>query len=212
MYMDLTHTIEQTMPFYPGTEAPKITQKNTVDIDGFAEVEISFFSHTGTHMDAPAHMVIGGKTLDEYPIGHFFGKAFLLDLRDGIPDLASLTQLKPQLESVDFIILYTGWSDYWGEKQYFEDFPVLPLEHVNWLLNLGIKGFGMDTISIDPVNTTTFDNHHAVFQAGGTITENLTNLSNIGHPVFDIIMLPLKNKNSDGISIRAVAVVEDHQL
>ncbi|MBV1756709.1 MAG: cyclase family protein [Dethiosulfatibacter sp.] len=208
MYIDLTHTIEQNMPFYPGTGAPKIKQKNTVDIDGFAEVEISFYSHTGTHMDAPAHMVKGGMTLDEYPIEHFFGKAFLLDLREGIPYLDTLIQLKPELESVDFIILYTGWSDYWGEKRYFVDFPILPLEHVNWLMSLGIKGFGVDAISIDPVDTTTFENHHAVFSKGGTITENLTNLNAIISPFFDIIMLPLKNKNSDGISIRAVAVVD----
>lgn len=208
MYIDLTHMIEKNMPFYPGTGAPKITQKNTVETDGFAEVEICFYSHTGTHMDAPAHMVKGGKTLDEYPVEHFFGKAFLLDLRDGIPDLNVLLKLKSQLETVDFIILYTGWSDYWGDERYFKDFPVLPIEHVNWLLSLGIRGFGMDAISIDPVDTVTFENHHAVFSNNGTITENLTNLSAIKSLIFDIIMMPLKNKNSDGISIRAVAVVD----
>jgi kynurenine formamidase len=209
MYIDLTHTIEQNMPFYPGTGAPQITQKNTVETDGFAEVEISFYSHTGTHMDAPAHMIKGGMTLDEYPIEHFFGKAFLLDLRNGLPDLDKLTQMKTRLEAIDFVILHTGWSDYWGEAQYFRDFPVLPIEHINWFLSLGIRGFGMDAISIDPVDTTTFENHHAVFLKNGTITENLTNLSAIISPFFDIIMLPLKNKNSDGISIRAVAVVDE---
>jgi kynurenine formamidase len=117
--------------------------------------------------------------------------------------------MKTRLEAIDFVILHTGWSDYWGEEKYFQDFPVLPLEHINWFLGLGIRGFGMDAISIDPVNTSTFENHHAVFRKNGTITENLTNLSVIISPFFDIIMLPLKNKNSDGISIRAVAVVDE---
>lgn len=58
--IDLTHTIEENMPVYPGTEPPKIVEATTVEVEGFAEKLLTLFSHTGTHMDAPAHMLKRG--------------------------------------------------------------------------------------------------------------------------------------------------------
>ena len=57
--MDLTQTIGETMPVYPGTEQPKLTQTNTIEKDGFKETLLRMYSHTGTHMDAPAHIFPG---------------------------------------------------------------------------------------------------------------------------------------------------------
>ena len=69
------------MPVYPGTEPPILEEANTITRDGFAEKKLSLFSHTGTHMDAPAHMIPNGRTLDSYPVEEFFGRAVMLDLR-----------------------------------------------------------------------------------------------------------------------------------
>lgn len=65
--MDLTQTIGETMPVYPGTEQPKLTQTNTIEKDGFKETLLRMYSHTGTHMDAPAHIFPGAPTLDALP-------------------------------------------------------------------------------------------------------------------------------------------------
>lgn len=54
--IDLTHVIESTMPVYPGTEPPTFEPANTYEKDGFKETRISMFTHTGTHMDPPAHL------------------------------------------------------------------------------------------------------------------------------------------------------------
>ena len=54
--IDLTHVIEGSMPVYPGTEPPVFTSANTYEKDGFKETKISMLTHTGTHIDPPAHL------------------------------------------------------------------------------------------------------------------------------------------------------------
>ena len=65
--LDLTHTIRAEMPVYPGTEPPELTTANTYAADGFQETLLRMYSHTGTHIDPPAHLFAGARTLDRYP-------------------------------------------------------------------------------------------------------------------------------------------------
>ena len=80
--IDLTHVICETMPVYPGTEPPKFTPANSYEVDGFKETLISMFTHTGTHMDPPAHLYADRTTLDQFPASQFIGKALVIDCRD----------------------------------------------------------------------------------------------------------------------------------
>lgn len=73
--IDLTHTIREGMPVYPGTEPPLLEPANSYEKDGFRETRLTMFSHTGTHMDAPAHLFAGRTTLDAFPAGQFIGQA-----------------------------------------------------------------------------------------------------------------------------------------
>ena len=103
--IDLTHTISPDMLVYPGTEPPVLTTESTIEETGFLEKKITMFSHTGTHMDAPAHIIKDAKTLDLLPIEQFYGKAFLLDLLKAKTDLKSETidikELEPHQESIE---------------------------------------------------------------------------------------------------------------
>ena len=63
--IDLTHSIHEHMPVYPGTEQPRIITGCSIEKDGFLEKKLTFYSHTGTHMDAPAHMLKDGKCLEK---------------------------------------------------------------------------------------------------------------------------------------------------
>ena len=51
--LDLTHTIAENMPVYPGTETPIFAGANTYEKDGFKETKLTMYTHTGTHMDRP---------------------------------------------------------------------------------------------------------------------------------------------------------------
>ncbi len=65
--LDLTHKIKENMPVYPGTEGPKFIPANTYEKDGFKETLLQMYTHTGTHMDPPAHLYPGRTTLDQFP-------------------------------------------------------------------------------------------------------------------------------------------------
>ena len=80
MIIDLSHILEDGMPVFPGSPDPVFEQMFTVAEDGFAEKKINIFTHLGTHIDAPAHMLKNGETLDILPVNVFFGKALRIDL------------------------------------------------------------------------------------------------------------------------------------
>lgn len=59
--IDLTHTIKENMPVYPGTDPPKLIPANSYEQDGFKETLLQMYTHTGTHMDPPAHILKEGQ-------------------------------------------------------------------------------------------------------------------------------------------------------
>ncbi len=206
--IDLTHLIEPDMPVFPGTEPPIFIPANTIEKDGFAEKRISFFSHTGTHVDSPAHMLAGGKTLDNYDVSTFVGQAFLLDATDcpgGYINLEQLLPFKEQIQNSNLLVIRTGWSKYWGKESYFEGFPALTPESAEWIVAQGIRGIGIDAISIDQMGLD-FPVHNILFASGVLVIENLTNLDLLEQE-FTFIYLPLKIIDADGAPARAIAIL-----
>jgi len=208
MYIDLTHIIDEEMPVYPGTEKPVLDRTYNIKEYGFSETMIKMFSHTGTHIDSPSHMIENAKMLETYDIDYFIGQAYILDISEGVPSLKELERLKAEFDGINYIILKTNWSAKWGLKEYYEDFPVLSVEVTKYLLDLGIRGIGIDAISVDPVGSEAFENHMLIFDKECIIIENLTNLDKINSSRVEIMAMPLKLKDSDGISARVVAKIK----
>lgn len=207
--LDLTHLITPDMPVYPGTEPPVLEAANTVAKDGFAEKLLRMYSHTGTHIDAPAHMLSGGATLDRMEAGQFVGTACVIEAGGAEAIGVELLEAHRSLaEGCDFILFRTGWSRFWGDPRYFEGFPVPTLEAARWLADRGLKGVGFDAISIDPVGSTDFPNHFTIFRAGMLCIENLTGLEPLAGRRFLFSCLPLKLEDADGSPVRAVAILE----
>ena len=205
--VDLTHPIEAGMPVFPGTETPVLAEANTIARDGFAEKKLSLYSHTGTHMDAPAHMIPGGRTLDSYPIESFFGRAVLLDFSarelEGI-ELADLLPYAGDLQGARFLVVRTGWGSRWGSPAYFAGFPALSAEAAGWLARSGVDGLGTDAISIDRMDDPAFPVHHVLLGAGLFAVENLANLELLpAH--FEMGCFPMAIREADGAPARVVA-------
>lgn len=206
---DLTHIICSNMPVFPGTEQPIFEKANTLEKDGFQEAKITMYSHTGTHIDAPAHMMSDGPYLDNLDIEHFIGNATILDFSNIRVRTINIDSLKPyeeKIKNVEFIIIKTGWSKFWGEKKYYEGFTSLSEESATWLSQFNLKGIGIDAISIDDMDSTTFAVHKILMPKNIIIIENLTNLDSISNEYFILSILPLKNKNADGSPVRAISI------
>lgn len=207
--IDLTHLIDSDMPVFPGTEKPIIKKANTLENDGFKEAIFTMFSHTGTHIDSPAHMLKNGFSLNKFDLQKFIGKATVIDFstnKKKLIDINDLKKYKNKIQSVDFLIIKTGWSNFWGEKRYFKDFPSLSENAAKWITKFNLKGIGIDAISIDDMDSKTFKVHKILMLNNIIIIENLTNLNSINEEYFTLSIMPLKIKDSDGAPIRAVGI------
>ncbi|MEA4889950.1 MAG: cyclase family protein [Clostridiaceae bacterium] len=111
-----------------------------------------------------------------------------------------------ELWDADYLVLSTGWEKYWGMKEYFSDFPVLSEDAVDYILKLGLKGIGTDTMSVDRMNSTDFPVHHKLMANHLVIIENLCNLTPVRGKTVLFAALPLKFRLSDGAPVRAIAV------
>ena len=198
-YIDLTHTITENMPVYPGTEKPVLEK---LEIDGYRETLFHMFSHTGTHMDAPYHVFKDGRKLEDYSIEEFTGRAVVIDIPQGTKSIEP-EMLKPA-EGFGFVLLRTGWGGKWGMDEYFDGFPVLSLKAAEYLAGLGLKGIGLDCISVDAVGVAELPVHRVILGSGMLIIENLACLEKLPAEV-NFTALPLKYADSDGCSVRAFA-------
>ncbi|SIO39008.1 cyclase family protein [Halodesulfovibrio marinisediminis] len=206
--VDLTHTITEDMPVYPGTDAPIIEQGTTVAKEGFAEKKLTFFSHVGTHMDAPAHIFEDKKTLDALPVSTFTGPACVIDVSGQAHITLDFLKLhEDRIGHCDFVIFSSGHEKHWGTEAYFSPFPTLDEEAAKWISTQNLKGLGIDAISFDTMDVTTLFIHEILLGNGLVLIENLKNLDQIKDPIFTFVALPLKIVESDGSPIRAIAIL-----
>ena len=212
--IDLTHTISENMPVYPGTERPKLAVANTYEEHGFKETLLTMFSHTGTHMDSPAHLFAHRTTLDSFPVGQFVGKGLVIDCSD-LNEGQRITMkyiegVKEKAGQAEFILFYTGWDVRWGTSSYFGDYPYITEEVAEYLIRSKKKGVGLDMIGIDPISDENLTIHKKLFSGSEIVViENLTGLKEIGSELFTFCALPMKYENSDGAPIRAIAIIND---
>lgn len=212
--IDLTHTISENMPVYPGTDTPKLEVASTYEESGFKETLLSFFSHTGTHMDAPSHIFEQRTTLDAFPVEQFIGKGLVIDCSNlGEGQRITMKQIetvKERANQAEFLLFYTGWDKHWGTDTYFGDYPAITEEVADYLILTKKKGVGLDVIGIDPITDENLTIHHKLFaETEMVVIENLTKLGEIGNELFTFYALPLKYENADGAPIRAVAVLNE---
>jgi len=208
--IDLTHFISEDMPVYPGTEGPKLTPANTYEKDGFKETLMAMYTHTGTHMDPPAHLFAGRTTLDQFPVDQFIGLALVIDctaLKDGerVP-LELITRYGCKADEAEFLLFRFGWDKHWGTPAYFGNYPCLSDEAVDYIIHTRKKGVGLDVIGIDPIDDIHLTIHRKLFAANEIVViENLMNLDQVVDDLFWFMALPLKHVDADGSPIRAIA-------
>lgn len=199
-YLDLTHTFMAQMPVYPGDTPPVLKQEGDFASDLCIHFELTSSMHVGTHVDAPLHMLAGGKKLSDFPVEHFIGKGFLLDGRGvALVDVNLLEGI--DLQGAEMLLVHTGWSRKFRDADYYEGFPVLTNAFAEKVASLGLKMVILDTPSPD---TAPYEVHKILLAADVLIVENATNFEYLEGKSFKIFALPPKF-DWEGAPIRVVA-------
>jgi kynurenine formamidase len=212
--VDLSVQLVSGMTVFPGDPSVEIGPALTIERDGVNVLALHIGSQTGTHLDAPSHVLAHGPRLDELPLERFIGPAVVADVRDAGPgEPISWEQLAPvhgALHPGAVLLLHTGWSVYFDDLARYRAHPWLSPDAATRIVAAGVLTVGLDALNIDAtpddLDRIRFDTHQVILGAGGVIVENLTGLeavSSLREPVVSV--LPLNLPGADGAPVRAVA-------
>jgi len=211
-YLDLTLTVSESIPNFPGSPSPQFLLWSTIKDEGY-NLELLFLSsHTGTHIDAPYHFVKNGKKIHQIPISRLIGEGTLIKIKKlknqliTKKDLITFEKKNGKIPNFSSVIFFTDWQKNLNKKFYFTDNPGLSKPAISYLVSKKINLVGIDSPSIDPGNKKSFSAHKILASNNILIVENLSNLGKIPAPKFDFIILPLKLKDATGSPVRAIAI------
>ena len=212
--IDLTLTISEEIPTFPGSPQPNFINWETLEKDGY-NLELLFLSsHTGTHIDAPYHFLKNGQKIHQIVTRRLVTEAVLIKIRKGANQSITKTDIQKfekkhgKIDDGSTVIFYTGWQKNLKNESYFLKNPGLAVSAAKYLALKKINLVGIDSPSIDLGKDSKFSVHHILAKSGILIVENLTNLEKINSEMFHLIVAPLKLKNATGSPVRAMALTD----
>ena len=212
--IDLTLTISEEIPTFPGSPQPNFINWETLEKDGY-NLELLFLSsHTGTHIDAPYHFLKDGQKIHQIVTRRLVTEAILIKIRKGAnqsitkDDIQKFERKYGKIDDGSTVIFHTGWQKNLKKESYFLRNPGLAVSAAKYLASKKINLVGIDSPSIDLGKDSKFSVHHILAKNGILIVENLANLEKINSEMFHLIVAPLKLKNATGSPVRAMALTD----
>jgi arylformamidase len=210
--VDLTHAFRNGMPVFPGLPEPSFDPIAKVEDDGYAMTRYAMLNHIGTHVDAPAHQIAGGDTLDEIGLERLVTDAVTIDVSHRRPHgPIPLAELEPHLERIrqgDIVLLNSDNARNYGSDAYWTGWSYPDADAARALIERGVSAIGFDGPSADPVDSTTFDLHRVWLGAGRMILENVANLDQLPARA-QVVVAPMKVAAANGAPARIFALLPD---
>jgi arylformamidase len=208
--LDISVPISPTLPVWPGDSAIVLEQFRAISKgDSSTDSRLACSVHAGTHVDAPAHFIENGATVEQLPLDVLIGKATVVErLNDNIitPEIIEAQTLSAETERLLFKTKNSAlWTD--PAHQFNPDFVALSAESARWIVNQGIKLVGIDYLSIQMFKDIEPMTHRILLEAGIIILEGL-NLQEVSPGEYQLFCLPLKLAGSEGAPARAVLIEE----
>lgn len=195
---DLTHVFRAGFPVY-AFDPPSKRTLVTVEENGFYAQEWTFGEHSGTHMDAPGHFIPQGRLTPQIPTRRLmFVPVAVVDISDKasrdpdavvtVRDLKRFEKRHGRIPNRAAVFMNSGWAKKVDDPAAFKNadasgtyhFPGFSSDAATWLLeNRRITAIGVDTMSLDPGISTTFDVHYIILGADKYGLENIANLDAI---------------------------------
>lgn len=212
-WIDLSQDLYDGMPHASVHPAPSFETLSCVADDGINVTRYTAVTHVGTHIDAPLHLVKGGKTIDDFQPGFFAGSGVVVDVSRDEPTEIMLEEFQAapgDVEPDDIVLIYTGWCHRYDDDNY-DPHPWLSTELAEWLVERDVRLVGVDMITPDlPVGFREngwdeYPVHRTLLTNEILIAEHLGGLDAVAGERLDICAFPLKIRNGDGAQVRVVA-------
>lgn len=209
--VDLSQELYHNSPVLPEFEPPKLEYLLIGARDGWTLEKITMNLHSGTHMDAPAHLGDFSLTLDRFPVDRFQGPALFVPLNGkqaGEPITAA--DLEPYTERMNeetIVLLYTGWGEKrsWS-KEWVYGSPYVSNEAARLLVRHKVRGVGIDHFSVGGTGEENRETHRLLLGADIWVAEGLQlNDPDLAEGCWHVFAMPVKIRDSSGAPARVVA-------
>ncbi len=181
---------------------------------------LQFCDHGPTHADSFAHYGPGGATIDDMSLEYFYGpgKAIAVTKYDGTED----TYIEPEdlesacdeanvtIEDGDIVLIHTGhYNDAYPDTEYVTDYVGLSTEATEWLVDQGVKTFGVDAPGPENSDDVTMPCHQVCRDHEIPHIENLKNIEELVGKQYTFSGFPLNIRDGSGGPMRAVGILDE---
>ncbi|NBI28926.1 cyclase family protein [Chengkuizengella marina] len=197
---DISMTIHEGMQVYKNKEEkkPKIQTASDFSNSSAFESILSLNVHTGTHLDAPLHMIESGDTIESIPLENLVSTARVLDLTH-VEGQIGKSDLEPfAIQEGEWILFKTKNS---LSEQFDFNFIYLDEDGAAYLKDLKVKGIGTDGLGIERAQPD-HETHKILFENKIIIVEGLR-LKDVPSGTYFMVIAPLKLEGIDAAPARA---------
>ena len=191
--VDLTHALHEDMPFWPGT-APFVIERLADYDKGYRMHRFSLWENIGTHVDAPAHFIEGGRSVNGLGLNDLVAPVLVINVQDrvaldpdyqlSVEDVLAWEGDEGRIMPGSLAVMNTGWYKKFHDPQAYVNqdetgvlhFPGFSAAAAGLLVERDVAGIGIDTLSLDPGNDLSFPVHKIILGAGKLQVENINNL------------------------------------
>ena len=223
--VDLTHAMYEEMPFWPGTGAFDIERLADYDA-GYRMHRFSMWENNGTHIDAPAHFIEGGASVNELGLNDLVLPVVVVRVQDkvaldpdyqlSVEDVLLWEAQNGRVRPGSLVVMNTGWYKKFHDPQAYVNqdeagvlhFPGFSVAAARLLVERDVAGIGIDTLSLDPGNDLSFPVHKIILGAGKFQVENMNNLDALPDKGAVAVIGVLPVKDSSQAQARIFAFIE----
>ena len=206
-WIDVTATLDPaTTPVYEGDAPMKFEfLKDMRKGDILTLSAYSLGAHSGTHIDAPMHFVLGGASIDRVSLEPLIGPARVIDIPDGVQAIDAAELDRHEWRGAPRVIFRTrsslrGWMQ---SSTFHRDFAYIAPDAAQLLADAGVQLVGIDYISAEQFGAPAPRTHRILLGKGIPIVEGLA-LEGVGAGDYDLIVLPIKVGGHEGAPARAI--------
>jgi arylformamidase len=171
--------------------------------------EVTFSTHSGTHVELPYHHWHDGVGPADFPIERLIGEAIVLDFsHKGDAEAITLAELQAhagRIRKGDMIFIRTDKDQLYRTERWNEQ-PYLTPDAMAWLLAFDPPVIGTDAAGFEVPGTDYQPNHLAMFQRNIAMVESATNLAAVGNERVTVFILPLPIEGIEAVPVRIIAL------
>lgn len=208
-HVDLSHRLIEGIPTFEGHPHYRHIRRASLEYgDPTSHFELGMGEHTGTHVDAPVHVVHGGRDVTSFE--NAVTRAAVLrpherEANVGVSDLRRFERVAGRIEAGDSVLVDHGWAARWGDESFMRQWPSIDVDLAAELVERGVVLIAADTPSPDSAGCDrTFPVHEVVLGSGAFIGENFAGLSQLRDWCL-LNLIPLPIGDGTGSPVRAIA-------